>query len=84
MATLTSSSLKNSFFLIILLFGLASVVSARPATFLQDFKVTWSDTHIKQLDGGRAIQLILDQNSGIILFTFLKSSLAGNKVLILI
>lgn len=36
----------------------------RPATFLQDFQVTWSDSHIRQIDGGRAIQLILDQNSG--------------------
>ncbi|KAK9285192.1 hypothetical protein L1049_024380 [Liquidambar formosana] len=39
-------------------------VSARPATFLQDFRVTWSDSHIRQIEGGRAIQLILDQNSG--------------------
>lgn len=37
---------------------------ARPATFLQDFRITWSDYHIKQIDQGRAIQLILDQNSG--------------------
>ncbi|KAK9949230.1 hypothetical protein M0R45_004763 [Rubus argutus] len=37
---------------------------ARPATFLQDFHVTWSDSHIRQIDGGRAIQLVLDQNSG--------------------
>lgn len=37
---------------------------ARPATFLQDFRITWSDAHIKQIDQGRAIQLILDQNSG--------------------
>ncbi|XP_062101320.1 probable xyloglucan endotransglucosylase/hydrolase protein 6 [Humulus lupulus] len=39
-------------------------VSARPATFLEDFKVTWSDSHIRQIEGGRAIQLVLDQNSG--------------------
>lgn len=37
---------------------------ARPATYLQDFRTTWGDTHIRQLDGGRAIQLVLDQNSG--------------------
>ncbi|KAG6646880.1 hypothetical protein CIPAW_07G039000 [Carya illinoinensis] len=36
----------------------------RPTTFLQGFKVTWADYHIKQIDGGRAIQLTLDQNSG--------------------
>ncbi|KAJ6420272.1 hypothetical protein OIU84_030227 [Salix udensis] len=39
-------------------------VSARPATFLQDFRVTWSDSHIRQIDGGRSIQLVLDQYSG--------------------
>lgn len=38
----------------------------RPATFQDDFRVTWADSHIKQLEGGRAIQLTLDQNSGII------------------
>ncbi|KAL3346306.1 hypothetical protein AABB24_024971 [Solanum stoloniferum] len=67
MATLTSSSLKYSAFVLILLYALTfsfSLVSARPATFLQDFKIAWSDSHIKQLDGGRGIQLILDQNSG--------------------
>lgn len=39
-------------------------VSGRLATFLEDFRVTWSDSHIRQIDGGRAIQLVLDQNSG--------------------
>uniref|UniRef100_A0ABL6V9Z1 GH16 domain-containing protein n=1 Tax=Cannabis sativa TaxID=3483 RepID=A0ABL6V9Z1_CANSA len=39
-------------------------VSARPATFLEDFRVTWSDSHIRQIEGGRAIQLLLDRNSG--------------------
>ncbi|KAK6152825.1 hypothetical protein DH2020_012464 [Rehmannia glutinosa] len=29
-----------------------------------DFKVSWSDSHIRQIEGGKAIQLILDQNSG--------------------
>ncbi|GKD03106.1 probable xyloglucan endotransglucosylase/hydrolase protein 6, partial [Tanacetum coccineum] len=28
-----------------------------------DFRVTWSDSHIKQHDGGKGIQ-VLDQNSG--------------------
>ncbi|XP_015066998.1 probable xyloglucan endotransglucosylase/hydrolase protein 7 [Solanum pennellii] len=67
MATLTCSSLKKSAFVLILVYALTfsfSLVSARPATFLQDFKIAWSDSHIKQLDGGRGIQLILDQNSG--------------------
>ncbi|KAL0395855.1 UNVERIFIED_CONTAM: putative xyloglucan endotransglucosylase/hydrolase protein 7 [Sesamum calycinum] len=39
-------------------------VIARPATFLQDFRVTWSDSHIRQIEGGNAVQLVLDQNSG--------------------
>ncbi|KAJ4791069.1 Xyloglucan endotransglucosylase/hydrolase [Rhynchospora pubera] len=50
-------------FLLLGAFNLSNVL-ARPATFLQDFRITWSDNHIKQLDGGRGIQLILDQSSG--------------------
>lgn len=37
---------------------------ARPASFLQDFRITWAGTHIKQLQGGSAIQLMLDPSSG--------------------
>ncbi|XP_023755674.1 probable xyloglucan endotransglucosylase/hydrolase protein 7 [Lactuca sativa] len=40
------------------------VTNAKPTTFLQDFRVTWSDSHVKQLNGGMGIQLLLDQNSG--------------------
>ncbi|XP_043722014.1 probable xyloglucan endotransglucosylase/hydrolase protein 6 [Telopea speciosissima] len=36
----------------------------RPATFLQDFHITWAETHIKQMENGTAIQLLLDQTSG--------------------
>ena len=43
---------------------LVALVGARPATFLQDFRITWADTHIKQLQGGTAIQLKLDPSSG--------------------
>lgn len=46
-------------------------VNGRPATFSQDFRIAWADSHVRQLDGGRAIQLTLDQSSGrsiIILF----------------
>ncbi|KAL6012816.1 putative xyloglucan endotransglucosylase/hydrolase protein 7 [Asimina triloba] len=50
-------------FSLLLAFSL-SVTDARPATFLQDFRITWSDSHIRQIEGGRAIQLVLDQNSG--------------------
>lgn len=44
--------------------GLSIAVSGRPATFLEDFRVTWADNHVRQLEGGRGIQLILDQSSG--------------------
>ncbi|KAF5177806.1 Xyloglucan endotransglucosylase/hydrolase [Thalictrum thalictroides] len=37
---------------------------AKPATFSQDFHITWSEAHIKQLGNGTAIQLLLDQSSG--------------------
>ncbi|XP_054809901.1 probable xyloglucan endotransglucosylase/hydrolase protein 6 [Prosopis cineraria] len=37
-------------------------VSARPATFAQDFRVTWSNYHLKQI--GTTVQLTLDRNSG--------------------
>ncbi|XP_042514386.1 probable xyloglucan endotransglucosylase/hydrolase protein 6 [Macadamia integrifolia] len=36
----------------------------RPATFLQDFHITWAETHIKGIENGTAIQLLLDQTSG--------------------
>lgn len=65
MATLAYPSLRNivvSLFMHLLAFSFS--VSGRPATFLQDFRITWSDFHIRQIDGGRAIQLVLDQNSG--------------------
>ncbi|KAK7367652.1 hypothetical protein VNO80_09668 [Phaseolus coccineus] len=42
----------------------ALCVWGRPATFAQDFQITWSESHIKQIDQDRAIQLILDRNSG--------------------
>lgn len=58
--------LRNAIALFVLLYCLASCscVLGRPATFLEDFKVTWSDAHLRQIEGGRAIQLVLDQNSG--------------------
>ncbi|EOA17126.1 hypothetical protein CARUB_v10005387mg [Capsella rubella] len=39
-------------------------VLSRPAKFEDDFRITWSDAHITQIDGGRAIQLKLDPSSG--------------------
>ncbi|CAI0405436.1 unnamed protein product [Linum tenue] len=42
----------------------AQLASSRPTTFAQDFQVAWADTHVRQIDGGRAVQLLLDQNSG--------------------
>jgi len=47
---------------LILAFSLS--VFGKPTTFIEDFRVTWSNSHIKQIQGGRAIQLILDQESG--------------------
>ena len=62
MATLKYMNYANLSLLIFLSFLLWA--TARPATFLQDFRITWSDSHIRQIEGGRAIQLVLDQNSG--------------------
>lgn len=39
-------------------------VKGRPATFQQDFRIAWADNHVKEIEGGRAIQLTLDQSSG--------------------
>ncbi|MQM14988.1 hypothetical protein Taro_047926 [Colocasia esculenta] len=50
--------------LLLLLLGLLSAAAARPATFQQDFRITWSDSHIRELQGGNGIQLVLDQSSG--------------------
>lgn len=41
-------------------------ISARPTTFAEDFKAAWSESHIRQVDGGKAIQLVLDQSTGIL------------------
>ncbi|KAF3509289.1 hypothetical protein F2Q69_00004645 [Brassica cretica] len=38
-------------------------ISARPTTFAEDFKAAWSGSHIRQVDGGKAIQLVLDQST---------------------
>ena len=58
-------SLRNAIACLSLcMLALALSVTGRPATFLEDFRVTWADTHIKQIDSGRATQLILDRNSG--------------------
>ncbi|KAE8655838.1 putative xyloglucan endotransglucosylase/hydrolase protein 7 [Hibiscus syriacus] len=60
MASLTDASLL----IFSCLLSISFLVSSRPATFLEDFRITWSDSHIRQIDGGRVIQLVLDQNSG--------------------
>ncbi|KAI4387193.1 hypothetical protein MLD38_005042 [Melastoma candidum] len=43
---------------------LATVAVARPVSFVQDFRVTWADSHVRQVESGRTIQLVLDQSSG--------------------
>lgn len=58
-------SARNAFFISLCLFAaLYRPVLSKPAKFADDFRITWSDTHITQIDGGRAIQLKLDPSSG--------------------
>nr|ADJ00314.1 xyloglucan endotransglycosylase/hydrolase [Corchorus olitorius] len=59
-------NLNNSFLLLLpcIILAISLPGSGRPPTFLEKFQGTWSDSHIKQLDGGRTIQLVLNQNSG--------------------
>ncbi|CAN8251498.1 unnamed protein product [Cochlearia groenlandica] len=59
-------SFTQTFFLcIVTLFALRFIqISARPATFNEDFKVAWSESHIRKIDGGKSIQLVLDQSTG--------------------
>ncbi|KAH9304764.1 hypothetical protein KI387_009168 [Taxus chinensis] len=53
-------------FLFIVFLGFLSSVNARPATFWEDFRVTWANDHINQtsVGNGNAIQMVLDQASG--------------------
>lgn len=56
---------ETSVLSILALFTLTLIrVSARPATFAEDFKAAWSESHIRQIDGGKSIQLVLDQSTG--------------------
>ncbi|XP_020572253.1 probable xyloglucan endotransglucosylase/hydrolase protein 6 isoform X2 [Phalaenopsis equestris] len=56
------------FLLLLLLLQFLTVafvgVSAKPVTFTEGFTVNWADSHVKQIQGGSSIQLILDQSSG--------------------
>lgn len=54
---------KRIEFIVIFVVCLNSV-SARPASFAEDFKVTWADDHVKTRSDNNSIDLILDQNSG--------------------
>ncbi|KAH7566747.1 hypothetical protein ACOSP7_023388 [Xanthoceras sorbifolium] len=57
--------LRNALvFVFFYIVAISHSVFGRPATFAEDFKITWAESHIRQLQGGRAIQLVLDQNSG--------------------
>ncbi|XP_072970069.1 probable xyloglucan endotransglucosylase/hydrolase protein 7 [Typha angustifolia] len=51
-------------FLVVTVSLLSSPSEAKPANFARDFHVTWAQSHIKQLDNGTSIQLLLDQSSG--------------------
>ncbi|KAH0850769.1 hypothetical protein HID58_095252 [Brassica napus] len=56
---------KTHFLCIVTLCTLMFIkISARPTTFAEDFKAAWSGSHIRQVDGGKAIQLVLDQSTG--------------------
>lgn len=59
---------------ILYVLALSCSVIARPATFLQYFRVAWSDSHIRQMEEGKAIQLLLDQTSGNICTMFINRS----------
>lgn len=48
----------------LLLLPLFALAGARPASFLQDFRVYFAGTHIRQMEGGSAVQLMLDPSSG--------------------
>ncbi|XP_071705624.1 probable xyloglucan endotransglucosylase/hydrolase protein 6 [Rutidosis leptorrhynchoides] len=65
--TYSSTRCRNVFLAVLTGFVtlmLPYVADTKPATFLENFYITWSDSHIKQLDDGMAIQLLLDENSG--------------------
>lgn len=64
MATMIRLKYHVMLVFILVLLTFASSVRGRPATFLQDFRVTWSESHLRQINGGSAIQLVLDQSSG--------------------
>lgn len=67
MAKLYFPSFPDTPFLCILLTVFTAMfirISARPTTFAEDFKAAWSESHIRQMDGGKAIQLVLDQSTG--------------------
>lgn len=68
-------------FVCVCVVAISIVVSGRPATFLEDFRVTWADSHIRQIDGGRGIQLVLDQSSGKMVILMFIIMLLQNYVL---
>ncbi|XP_031481426.1 probable xyloglucan endotransglucosylase/hydrolase protein 6 [Nymphaea colorata] len=50
--------------LLLLLLSVAQCGYGRKVGFLQNFRVTWSGSHVRQLEDGSSIQLSLDQSSG--------------------
>ncbi|KAH7852387.1 hypothetical protein Vadar_024253 [Vaccinium darrowii] len=67
MATMAYNPLMKNIilpFFLHFLIAFSFTALARPATFTQDFRITWADSHIRQIEGGRTIQLVLDQYSG--------------------
>ncbi|KAF3325785.1 putative xyloglucan endotransglucosylase/hydrolase protein 6 [Carex littledalei] len=41
-----------------------SLSMAKPAYFARDFSVTWAGSHVKELNNGSSLQLLLDRSSG--------------------
>eukprot|EP01018_Ginkgo_biloba_P003173 Gb_22327 [translate_table: standard] len=57
--------------------GSKSRVSGISGNFLQDFDISWAPDHVKLLDGGNQLQLVLDRSTGSG-FVSKKSFLFGN------
>ncbi|KAK1323805.1 putative xyloglucan endotransglucosylase/hydrolase protein 7 [Acorus calamus] len=49
---------------LLLIFFSFNATQSRPASFEHDFYITWSSNHVKPVQNGTCIQLLLDQSSG--------------------
>uniref|UniRef100_A0A0C9RT75 Xyloglucan endotransglucosylase/hydrolase n=1 Tax=Wollemia nobilis TaxID=56998 RepID=A0A0C9RT75_9CONI len=60
------AAMERGCLLLIVFVGFVMVAHGRRAIFWEDFRITWSEDHIKEatVDEDNAIQLVLDQTSG--------------------